>query len=218
MKTLEEVIKQKCKFQGHSKRSYKLYEIVPYSRPNSNITLFRSNPNVKVKDVCTLLEEMTPLFVYIISCLKYYNYQQFSELNMSLVFYNSDSVLNLIGPFSYDNSLNSNTIKVINENINEIRSRGHYTVFSDYFSVELVIIVDEDYDDEDDDNEEDEPLIINEVKTYKSDECVICLENKNNVLFCNCGHICVCEKCIEIKRLTKCPVCKTENTILRIIE
>ena len=66
--------------------------------------------------------------------------------------------------------------------------------------------------------DEDEAITINEIKTYKTDECVICLENKNNVLFCNCGHICVCEKCIEIKRLTKCPVCKTENTILRIIE
>ena len=44
------------------------------------------------------------------------------------------------------------------------------------------------------------------------------VKTKTNVLFCNCGHICVCEKCIEIKRLTKCPVCKTENTILRIIE
>ena len=62
-----------------------------------------------------------------------------------------------------------------------------------------------------------EEIAINEIKTYKLDECVICLENKSKVLFCNCGHLCVCEKCIEIKRLTKCPVCKTENTILRNI-
>ena len=68
------------------------------------------------------------------------------------------------------------------------------------------------------DKDEDGAITINEIKTYKTDECVICLENKNNVLFCNCGHICVCKKCIEIKRLTKCPVCKTKNTILRIIE
>ena len=66
--------------------------------------------------------------------------------------------------------------------------------------------------------DKDGTITINEIKTYKSDECVICLENETNILFCNCGHLCVCEKCIEIKRLTKCPVCKTENTILRIIE
>ena len=78
--------------------------------------------------------------------------------------------------------------------------------------------VDSDESDESEDEDEDGAIIVNEIKTYKTDECVICLENKNNVLFCNCGHICVCEKCIEIKRLTKCPVCKTENTILRIIK
>ena len=70
----------------------------------------------------------------------------------------------------------------------------------------------------DESEDEDDAITINEIKTYKTDECVICLGNKSNVLFCNCGHLCVCEKCIEIKRLTKCPVCKTENTILRIIE
>ena len=76
----------------------------------------------------------------------------------------------------------------------------------------------EDDGDESEDEDKDGAININKIKTYKMDECVICLENKNNVLFCNCGHICVCKKCIEIKRLTKCPVCKTKNTILRIIE
>ena len=64
--------------------------------------------------------------------------------------------------------------------------------------------------------DEDGVITINEIKMYKTDECVICLENKTNVLFCLCGHICICEKCNEIKKLNSCPVCKTEN-ILRII-
>ena len=55
-------------------------------------------------------------------------------------------------------------------------------------------------------------------KTFKEKTCTICLERIPNVLFCNCGHICVCEKCNEIKKLNSCPVCKTENNILRIIE
>ena len=54
-------------------------------------------------------------------------------------------------------------------------------------------------------------------KTFKSDQCVICLEKKPKVLFCNCGHICICEKCV-FNRFDNCPVCKKENTILRIIE
>ena len=42
--------------------------------------------------------------------------------------------------------------------------------------------------DESEDEDKDGAININEIKTYKMDECVICLENKNSVLFCNCGH------------------------------
>ena len=59
---------------------------------------------------------------------------------------------------------------------------------------------------------------INKNKTYKIKECVICLVNSPNVLFCNYGHICLCEKCSEIECFDTSPICKTENTILRIIE
>ena len=54
-------------------------------------------------------------------------------------------------------------------------------------------------------------------KTFKEDQCVICLEEEPKVLFCNCGHICICEKCAS-HRYDNCPVCKKKNTILRIIE
>ena len=59
--------------------------------------------------------------------------------------------------------------------------------------------------------------IINAEKTFEEDECVICLTNPPNILFCNCGH--VCEECNKTREsLEKCPICKTENTNLRIIE
>ena len=61
------------------------------------------------------------------------------------------------------------------------------------------------------------PYILLTDKTFKSDECVICLTNSPNVLFCNCGHLCLCEECEEVKSLVVCPVCKTENTIKRTI-
>ena len=38
-------------------------------------------------------------------------------------------------------------------------------------------------------------------KTFKEKTCTICLERIPNVLFCNCGHICVCEKCNENKKI-----------------
>ena len=68
-------------------------------------------------------------------------------------------------------------------------------------------------------NDNNNNKIINAEKIFKEDECVICLTNPPNILFCNCGHLCVCEACDKTgETLEKCPVCKTENTILRIIE
>ena len=61
--------------------------------------------------------------------------------------------------------------------------------------------------------------IIKAEKIFKENECVICLTNPPNILFCNCGHLCVCEECNKTEEsLEKCPICKTENTNLRIIE
>ena len=60
---------------------------------------------------------------------------------------------------------------------------------------------------------------INVEKFFKEDECVICLTNPPNILFCNCGHLCLCVECSKTgESLEKCPICKTENTNLRIIE
>ena len=59
---------------------------------------------------------------------------------------------------------------------------------------------------------------INSIQTFKSDECVICLTNQPIISFCNCDHIPICTECYKLKSLSACPVCKTENTILRVIE
>ena len=59
---------------------------------------------------------------------------------------------------------------------------------------------------------------INSSQSFKSDECVICLTNQPNILFCNCGHICICKECGKRIKNKECPVCKTKNTILRLIE
>ena len=60
--------------------------------------------------------------------------------------------------------------------------------------------------------------IENKNEIFRSIECVICLNEPPNVLFCNCGHIAICEECNKKESLEQCAICKTENTILRIIE
>ena len=64
----------------------------------------------------------------------------------------------------------------------------------------------------------EEPKVINLFKIFKSDECIICMDEKPSVLFCNCGHLCECDKCYKIKTLSTCPVCKMDNEIIRMIE
>ena len=59
---------------------------------------------------------------------------------------------------------------------------------------------------------------VNTDKSFKSDECVICLSNPPSVLFCNCGHIPICAECDKVKSLNTCPVCKTKTAIKRTIE
>ena len=62
---------------------------------------------------------------------------------------------------------------------------------------------------------QNETPIINSSQSFKSNECVICLTNPPNVLFCNCGHLCLCLECERKKISNKCPICKTENEIIR---
>ena len=66
-----------------------------------------------------------------------------------------------------------------------------------------------------------ESLITNKINSsqcFKSEECVICLTNPPNVLFCNCGHICLCGDCKKKYYYGDCPICKTGNNIIRILE
>ena len=71
---------------------------------------------------------------------------------------------------------------------------------------------------EDEKEPDEEPKIINPSKIFKSDECIICMDNKPNILFCNCGHLCYCTECYKLKSLSACPICKTENEIIRTLE
>ena len=64
----------------------------------------------------------------------------------------------------------------------------------------------------------EEVKIINPSKIFKSEECIICLTNQPIILFCNCGHIPICTECYKLKSLFACPICKTQNDIIRMLE
>ena len=73
----------------------------------------------------------------------------------------------------------------------------------------------EDYNsEEEDDSEDEEPPR----KTITEPECIICFENKSNILYLECLHVCVCNVCNSKGKFNRCPLCrtKTKNQKIRI--
>ena len=55
-------------------------------------------------------------------------------------------------------------------------------------------------------------------KSIKEDECVICFNNKANILYTECLHFVVCDGCDKKGKFSKCPLCRTKikNQKIRI--
>ena len=54
-----------------------------------------------------------------------------------------------------------------------------------------------------------------DLTVYKDDDCIICTENKSDILFCNCGHLIICEGCYHKYREDKCPKCRKINDTIK---
>ena len=76
--------------------------------------------------------------------------------------------------------------------------------------VTLTVVSIELFKDDYDDNKDEY-----DVNVYREDVCVVCMTNKPDILFCNCGHLIVCDECYH--ELDKCPKCRLENDIVRKI-
>ena len=45
---------------------------------------------------------------------------------------------------------------------------------------------------------------------FVHDECLICVTNIPNILYSNCGHMCICNSCDALEVINICPMCRTE--------
>ena len=91
---------------------------------------------------------------------------------------------------------------------NNFDIEGNFFVCID---VNAMVITDYDSNDE---VEDDKPI----KKTITESECIICFENKSNILYLECLHVCVCNVCDGKGRFNKCPMCRTKikNQKIRI--
>ena len=60
---------------------------------------------------------------------------------------------------------------------------------------------------EDDLEEDPAPVAVSE--PFHSDQCVVCLSKKPELLFVNCLHRCMCLECEKTSPFHKCPSCRT---------
>ena len=259
MKSLEEVIKYKLDFLPIGIDPF--YDIQTYGsglRPyhiSYEYDIYTLKNTIFPYDSLSFMEDITPLFIYISSCDKYYRengHGKFNSIDVRL--YRGDTCMILCSSGSDvggDALEEHRFFDVKRENTALSYSWGSCERFLQPFNMIIkgsfeYIVTEEDrleaerqrreiaeanhsdsHDNDDEENlqsysddskdEEKEELSINDFKTFKPDQCVICLEEEPKVLFCNCGHLCICEKCL-VRRFDNCPVCKKENTILRIIE
>ena len=192
------------------------------------------------------MEGITPLFIYISSCDKYYREKtiiKIQKISIVLIMEYEEECISFDWPYLDENLANEgHRISTMKSYYNDYYpEQGCFDHFTKPFTMFLLgnvhpFLTEEErleyereireeeeaeeayYSDSgDNDDEEKEELSINDFKTFKLEQCVICLEEEPKVLFCNCGHLCICEKCL-VHRYDNCPVCKKENTILRIIE
>ena len=262
MKSLEEVIKYKLNFLPEGTKPF--YDIQTYTAergtnpPPSFYRIYSTKNPIFSNDSYSLMEDITPLFIYISSCEKYYRENGHGKIGCIFITLavEDNEELDFVISYSRDlltyDEVELHRMSIVKRDENNLFLREGYCkrftkpfniVFRGGFNhfrteeeelqreaeaearrVEEAQRAEEAYDEseEEDDTGEacsgrSEEFPINDSKTFKSDQCVICLEEEPKVLFCNCGHICICEKCAS-HRYDNCPVCKKENTILRIIE
>ena len=103
-------------------------------------------------------------------------------------------------------SINYNNIKdkISNENkyYSNFEVEGNFNIY-----IKVLVKWWEDYNsEEEDDSEDEEPPR----KTITEPECIICFENKPNILFLECFHLCVCNVCDSKGKFSKCPICRTK--------
>ena len=169
--------------------------------------------DMECENLIEFIKQVTPFLCYISSLLKYEDEENLFiniKITLNLFFHLSESEYHMDILKIYDD----NGIESIKDILQSFEDNGFYLTFTRKFDVFFFM----EYITNDDSNNNNKvDKNINTTKTYKLDNC-ICFETKPNVLFCSCGHICLCEKCIEIKQLNRCPICKTDITILRIIE
>lgn len=46
--------------------------------------------------------------------------------------------------------------------------------------------------------------------------CVVCLSAPSEMVYVRCGHMCCCHRCSQALSAKRCPVCRTEGSVIKV--
>ena len=182
MKTLEQVIQNKFLLSKNYKRVYDF--INPWDLTLDELPAFTIY-NMECENI---IEFITPFLCYISSLLKHEDSNLYIDDNILVKLEFQESQ----GEYFIDilKINDENGIESMREYVQYFNDNRYYITFTKKFDAYSIIYNDSEENDSYNDH-------INNNKTFKTEECLICTENIPNVIFCGCGHLCVCEECIK---------------------
>ena len=170
-----------------------------------------------------LMDKVNPFIYYLAS--KYqnviewnYDYGIFFDVVVAFPKREYEVILNDYKLSKYPNDL---SIDITEQNLYDYSEEGIEKLISTPFNIIISVYAEyinrfyeNEEEVEEEDEEEVEPIELKQTIIY--DECVICYENKPNVLYPDCFHISTCKKCEELHPINKCPICR-EKVMIRYI-
>ena len=194
-----------------------LYEVLSMPFKLVRFNLFHDPLQVKAKfKTCDIIGETTKEEIFILSkmyfdqlILEYKNYiiedqpTQESSYKLSVGIIEDDE---LKYKHIYSCFYNNVRDRISWEN----KYDDNFDIEGSFFvCIDVNVMVIPDYDSDEDYDYYDEDIKPTR-KTMLEPECVICFENKSNMLYLDCFHVCVCNVCDSKGKFKKCPLCRTK--------
>ena len=182
MKTLEQVIQNKFLLSKNYKRVYDFINPLDLTLDELTAFIIHNMESSILIIIIEFIKLVTPFLCYISSLLKHEDSNLYidDKILVKLEFQESQGEY-FLGIFKINDE---NGIESIRECVQYFNDNGYYMTFTKKFDAYFIIYNDSEENDSYNDH-------INNNKTFKTEECLICTENIPNVIFCGCGHLCV---------------------------
>ena len=214
MKTTEEVIKNKNRLIAGRERYYSFSERLLQTQVGKPIYIV---DNYYCKNTIELVKEITPLVYYIISILKTEEENLDKELILLIEFPNSNGVVRVDGRFMIDDE---NVLACLANSIKDLEDDGYHVTFTQNFELHF-LLKDQfllDYEDEIEEETQEKQNEEKKIPASHLNQMIVLYVWIPLLMF----YYVIADIYVYVKNVSKqfdrCPICKTDITVLRIVE